>query len=79
MASYMPTFEFIPVSFFDESDSQWKPSVKVLLDGQLLYWTVYDLGFDEERFVMPYARDFARNEAAHCKKMADKQLAEWAK
>lgn len=57
-------YDFIPLPYYDTEDGQWKPSVKVLINGQFDRWTVYDLGFDEARFTMPYARDFAKHEAA---------------
>jgi hypothetical protein len=59
MAGNVIEYQFIPLPFYDKEDGQYKPSVKVLVNGQFDRWTVFELGFDEPKFTMPYARQFA--------------------
>lgn len=54
------TYTFIPIARLGD-DGQYRPSVKVLLNGQFSEWVEFELPFEEERFAMPYAREFARN------------------
>lgn len=50
------TYTFQAIAFYDTEDGQYKPSVKVLINGAFFSWEVFQLGFDEPRFAMPYAK-----------------------
>lgn len=51
---------FHPLPYYSEEDQCWYPSVKVTLGDRFIEWQVFELGFDEARFTLPYARQFAR-------------------
>lgn len=67
-------YECVPTARYEETDGQWRPSVKILINGQFFQWIEYDLGFDEERFAMPYAREFARCELIRWERSANQVL-----
>jgi hypothetical protein len=68
------TATFTPIPFFDDVDKQWKPSVRQEINGYFVAWLVYDLGFDEPKYAMPYAREFARELGEQWKQSAEATL-----
>jgi len=63
------TYTFEAVAFYDEADGQYKPYVKVLVNGAFFNWEVFELGFDEPRFALPYAREIMREKIAMYQKI----------
>ena len=71
------TWTFIALPYFDLEDMQWKPSVKVLCNGAFFGWTIYDIGFDEARYTMPYARALMEQNADMHRLSMDDYLAKY--
>ena len=67
-------YSFEAIAFHDPEDGQYKPSVKVLINGEFFSWDVFELGFDEPRFAMPYAREIMREKIAMYKDLVGVEI-----
>jgi len=69
-------YTFTPTARFDEEVKQYYPGCRVTQGERFVEWREIVLGFDLEKYAMPYARELVREVAGQYRQSLKRELDE---
>lgn len=75
----MLNFRFEPLPYYSSQDKSWHPSVKIFCNNDFYDWQVFIIGFDDAKYTVPYANQFAKELAAIYKQAFTSGVINYAK